>query len=143
MGTTVRYKDRQEIESLSWKKVDVVQPDYEPENVVTMIMQCTNVAFLPDVSSFCNTGARLNGFIVNDSVTLRFALDLLNHEVHQLPQDNIDPPDFAERKPVLYVITKNMGFCKHNIDWIDNVRKDGDGMHVPPTLPRHPPTSGH
>ncbi len=56
--------------------MDVVQPDYEPENVTTMIMQ-------------------------------------------------------------------NMCFQERNVDWIDNTRKDGDGMSVPPTLPRHPLTSGH
>ncbi len=112
-----------------------------PENVTAMIMQHANVAFLLDVSSFCNTGARLNGFVVNDSATLRFVLDLLDHKVHQLPQDYIDRHDFAERKPVLYLIMKNVGFCDCNIDWIDNVSKDGDGMSVPPTLLRHLLTS--
>ncbi len=93
----------------------------------SMIMQHANVAFLPDDSSFCNTGARLNGFVVNDSATLKFAL----------PQDNIAGPDFAEQKPVLYLITKNVGFRECNGDWIDNACKDGDGISVPPTLPVH------
>ncbi len=142
LGTTVREEDRQEIESLSWKTIDVAQPDYELEHVTAMIMQHANVAFLPNVSSFCNTGARLNGFVVNNSATLHFVLDWLDHEVHQLPQDNIAGPDFAEWKPVLYLIMKNVGFREHNIDWIDNMHKDGDGMSVPPTLPRHPLASG-
>ncbi len=64
LGTTVHYKDQQEIELLSWKKMDVMQPDYEPENVTAMIMQRANGAFLPDVSSFWNTGVRLNDFVV-------------------------------------------------------------------------------
>ncbi len=116
LGTTVHYDENgQEIESLSWNKMDVPWPDYDPENVVAMIMQQANVAFLPDVSSFCSTGARLNGYVVNDTVTLKFALDLLDHEIQKLPQDYIDYPDFAEHKPVLYVITKNVGFCDRNI----------------------------
>ncbi len=68
------------------------------------------MAFLLDVSSFCNAGARQNGFVVNDTVTLKFALNMLNHEIQKLPQDYIDLPDFAEQKPVLYLITKNVGF---------------------------------
>ncbi len=110
LGTTVRDEDGQEIESLSWKTIDIAQPNYEPENVTAMIMQCANVAFLPDISSFCNSGARLNGFVINDSMTLKFALDLLDHEVHQLPQDYIAGPDFSDQKPALYLIRKNAGF---------------------------------
>ncbi len=96
LGTAVREENEQEIESLSWKTIDILQPDYEPENITTMIMQHTYVAFLPDVLSFCNTGVRLNGFVINDSTTLKFALDLLDHVVHQLPQDYIAGPDFAD-----------------------------------------------
>ncbi len=66
---------------LSWETIDIAQPDYEPEQITAMIMQRANVAFLPDVSSFCNAGARLNGFAVNDSATLMYALDLLDQEV--------------------------------------------------------------
>ncbi len=33
---------------------------------------------------------------------------------------------------------KNVGFWECNVEWIDNVCKDGDGVHVQPTLPRHP-----
>ncbi len=96
LGTTIREENKVEIESLSWKTIDVPQPDHEPENVTAMIMQHANVAFLPDVLSICNTGARLNSCVVNDSMTLKFALDLLDQEVHQLPQDNVAGPDFAE-----------------------------------------------
>ncbi len=40
LGTTVRYdENNQEIESLSWNKMDVPQPDYDMENVIAMIMQ--------------------------------------------------------------------------------------------------------
>ncbi len=60
LGTTIQEENKQEIESLSWKTIDVLQPDYEPENVTAMIMQRTNVAFLPDISSFCNTRVSLN-----------------------------------------------------------------------------------
>ncbi len=69
LGTTVREENKQEIESLSSKTIDIPWPDYEPENVTTMIMQRANVAFLLDVFSFCNTGVRQNGFVVNDSMT--------------------------------------------------------------------------
>ncbi len=83
--------------------IDITQPDYEPEHVTAMIMQHANVAFLPDISSFCNSGARLNSFVVNDSATLMFVLDLLDHEVHQLPQDYI-------KSLGLIFLTRNL-FC--------------------------------
>ncbi len=139
LGTTVHYdKDHQEIESLSWNKMDMPQPDYGPKNVVAMIMQQANMAFLPDVSSFCNAGARLNDLVINDTATLKFALNVLDHEIQKLLQDYIDLPDFAEHKPILYLITKNVGFRDKNVEWMDNKRKDGDGANVTPTLPRHP-----
>ncbi len=100
------------------------------------------MAFLPDVDSFANAGARLNGFVINDTASLKFALDLLDHEIQQLLQDYIDRPDFAEHKPVLYLITKNVGFRDKSIEWMDNVCKDGEGASVNPTLPRHPIASG-
>ncbi len=68
------------------------------------------MAFLPDFASFANAGAQLNGFVVNDTASLKFALYVLDHEIQKLPQDYIDNPDFAEHKPVLYLITKNVGF---------------------------------
>ncbi len=79
LGTTIQEEDKVEIAAVSWKMINMPQPEYELETVTAMIMQHANVAFLPDVSSFCNTGARLNGFVVNDSATLKFALNLLNH----------------------------------------------------------------
>ncbi len=100
------------------------------------------MAYLPDVESFTNAGARLNGFIVNDTASLKFALDVLNHEIQNLPQDYIDHPDFAKHKPCLYLITKNVGFRGKNVEWIDNKCKDGDCNRVAPTLPRHPVASG-
>ncbi len=40
LGTTVHYdENHQEIESLSWNKMDMPWPDYGPENVIAMIMQ--------------------------------------------------------------------------------------------------------
>ncbi len=40
LGSTVRYDENgQEIESLSWNRMDVPQPDYDLENVIAMITQ--------------------------------------------------------------------------------------------------------
>ncbi len=75
-----------------------------------MIMQRSNVAFLPDIASFANAGVQFNSFVVNDTASLKFALDVLDHEIQKLLQDYIDNPDFAEHKPALYLITKNVGF---------------------------------
>ncbi len=118
------------------------EPDYAPQNVVAMIMQRMNVAFLPDVNSFANAGQRLNGFVVNDKASLTFALNLLDHEIHQLPQDYVDRPDFDDHKPCLYLVTKNVGFRDRNVEWIDNRCKDGCEDETPPVKPRHPIASG-
>ncbi len=133
LGTMVHYdENQQEIESLSYMEMDMQQPDYHLENVIAMIMQQSNVAFLPDVESFANVGQRLNGFIVNDMASLKFALDVLDHEIQNLPQDYIDHPDFAERKPCLYLITKHVGFRGKNVEWMDDKCKDGDGARLSP-----------
>ncbi len=78
LGMEIQEENGQETWVLSWKTIDVAQPDYELEQITTMIMQHANVAFLPNVSSSCNVRARLNGFVVNDSTTLVNVLDLLN-----------------------------------------------------------------
>ncbi len=90
------------------------QPDYAPQNAVAMIMQRMNMAFLPDVDSFANAGQRLNGFVINDTASLKFTLDVLDHEIQQLPQDYMDWPDFGDHKPCLYLITKNVGSHDRN-----------------------------
>ncbi len=100
------------------------------------------MAFLPDVESFANAGVRLDGFVVNGTASLKFTLDVLDHEIQNLPQDYIDCPDFAKHKPCLYLITKNVGFRGRNVEWMDDRCKDGDGASVAPTLPRHPITGG-
>ncbi len=143
LGTMVTYdENNREVESLSYREMDMQQPEYGPENAVAMIMQRMNVAFLPDVESFTNAEQRLNGFVINDTVSLRFALDVLDHEIQNLPQDYIDRPDFGDHKPCLYLITKNVGFQGKHVEWIDNKCKDGDGDGQPPTLPQHPIAGG-
>ncbi len=71
-----------------------------------------NAAFLPDVDSFANAGQQLNGFVVNDKASLIFALNLLDHEIHQLPQDYIDRPDFGDHKPCLHLVAKKCGLLR-------------------------------
>ncbi len=107
-----------------------------------MIMQRMNVAFLPGVGSFANAGERLNGYVINDRASLGFALDLLDKEIQQVPQDYIDCPDFGEHKPCLYVITKNVGFRQRNTEWINDNLKGGGMEGEPLVMPRHPIASG-
>ncbi len=124
--------------------MDMQQPRmHAAQNAVAMIMQRMNMAFLPDIDSFANAGQRLNGFVINDKASLTFVLNLLDHEIHQLPQDYIDRPDIEDHKPCLYLVTKNVGFRDRNVEWIDNRLKDGDGAGADPKMPWHLIAGGH
>ncbi len=144
LTTTVTYdEEKRKREELTVREMNMQQPDYATQNVVAMIMQRMNVAFLPDVESFANAGQQLNGFVINDRVSLIFALNLLDLKIQQVPQDYIDQPDFGDHKPCLYLVTKNVGFRQRNVDRIDNKLNDGDLDGLAPTMPRHPVASRH
>ncbi len=67
---------------------------------------------------------------------------ILDHEIQLVPQDYIDSPDFADHKPCLYVVTKNVGFRQRNVDWIDDRLKNGGDQGLPLVKPWHPVAGG-
>ncbi len=148
LATNVTYEvdadgQRQAKEELVVREMMTKRPDYAAQNIVAMIMQRVNVAFLPDVESFANAGQWLNGHVINDRASLTFALNVLDHEIQLVPQDYIDCPDFADHKPCLYVVTKNVGFHQRNVEWIDDRLKNGGDKGRPLVKPWHSVAGGH
>ncbi len=130
LATTVTYEEdadgqRQAKEELTVQEMTTQRPDYAAQNIVAMIMQQANVALLPDVESFANAGQQLTGYVINDRASLIFTLNVLDHEIQQVPQDYIDCPDFGDHKSCLYGVTKNVGFHQRNVEWIDDRLKNG------------------